>query len=221
MLALRSLVITVPTHTTAPPRGTLVEVTEGGGGLPPSSPPASALPSTTVAQRLNWRFHSGGPASSLEDSGILIHQACGTVPTTANSPMATASRPPDCQVLSLPNGRHVPAARPSRARRATVTWPPRRQFDSLDDRNPDGEPWRPRRPAISAALVNDKLQPEPDRGTVPLYSRSLAVPRAASARGLRARPPRANAARDRCISPAPAGCRPGQRVQPRPVRLLL
>ena len=48
------------------------------------------------------------------------------------------------------------------------------QFDSLDDGNPDGTPWVPRRPTISAAIVNADLQPDPDRGNIPVYSYSLA-----------------------------------------------
>ncbi|KAL3919871.1 MAG: hypothetical protein SGPRY_005474 [Prymnesium sp.] len=48
------------------------------------------------------------------------------------------------------------------------------QFDSLDDPNPDNQPWLPRRPTISAAAINGRLQPEPDRGNVPVYSYSLA-----------------------------------------------
>lgn len=48
------------------------------------------------------------------------------------------------------------------------------QFDSRDDANPDGQPWAPTTNAISAAIINGRLQPEQDRGNVPLYSYSLA-----------------------------------------------
>ena len=48
------------------------------------------------------------------------------------------------------------------------------QFDALDDQDPEGAPWLPQRPTISAALVNAAMQPEPDRGNVPVYSYSLA-----------------------------------------------
>lgn len=48
------------------------------------------------------------------------------------------------------------------------------QFDGLDDSNPDGTPWVPNRPTISAAMVNAALEPEQDRHNVPVYSYSLA-----------------------------------------------
>jgi len=48
------------------------------------------------------------------------------------------------------------------------------QFDSRDDGDPDGQPWRPFQPSISSAIVYGQMGHEPDRDNVPVYSYSLA-----------------------------------------------